>query len=189
MSQDIRIMARPGPDPDLCTFTVEGDHLKAPARIFNSHREAANSPLANRIFGVTGVAALRMQGEQVVVTKSGDEAWQVARKAIGAAIRSHIASGDPAVELVDDAELAVRVAKVLEEQISPGLAGHGGFVSLDRMEDNVAYVTLGGGCQGCAMSQMTLKQSIEVKLRELVPEVVAVEDATDHSGGQKPFYQ
>jgi len=81
------------------------------------------------------------------------------------------------------------VAKVLEEQISPGLAGHGGFVSLDRMEDNVAYVTLGGGCQGCAMSQMTLKQSIEVKLRELVPEVVAVEDATDHSGGQKPFYQ
>lgn len=191
-SQEVRITARPGPDADICTFTVTGTSgpvLKAPTRLFSSHKEAASSPLANRVFGVNGVVVLKMQGEQMIVTKSGDDGWKVVGKAIGAAIRSHLDSGEPAVELVDDAKLAERVTRALEEEISPGLAGHGGFVTLNDMRDNVAYVTLGGGCQGCAMSQMTLKQSIEVKLRELVPEVVAVEDATDHSGGQKPFYQ
>ena len=189
MASETRITARPGPDPDLCTFTVEDSLLAAPTRLFSSLTEADSSPLAKRLFGVEGVVALKLQGDTLIVTKSDESTWQELGKSIGAAIRAHIDSGEPAVEQSDDAELAERVTRVLEEQISPGLAGHGGFVTLERMEDNVAYVTMGGGCQGCGMSQMTLKQSIETRLRELVPEVVGVMDATDHAGGQQPFYQ
>jgi Fe/S biogenesis protein NfuA len=66
---------------------------------------------------------------------------------------------------------------------------HGGHVSLVDVKDDIAYLQFGGGCQGCGMVDVTLKQGVEVMLREAVPELKAVMDVTDHAGGQNPYYQ
>ncbi|MGH9091029.1 MAG: NifU family protein [Acidimicrobiales bacterium] len=86
--------------------------------------------------------------------------------------------------------LATRVATVLEQVVNPSIAGHGGrsdLVGLDE-DGGVAYLRLSGGCQGCAMSRMTLTQGIEVALRDEVPEVTRVVDVTDHGSGDNPYY-
>jgi Fe/S biogenesis protein NfuA len=86
--------------------------------------------------------------------------------------------------------LALRVVAVLEQAVNPSIASHGGradLVALDD-EDGTAYLRLSGGCQGCAMSQMTLRQGIETTLLEEVPELTRVLDVTDHGSGDNPFY-
>jgi Fe/S biogenesis protein NfuA len=86
--------------------------------------------------------------------------------------------------------LALRIINVLEEAVNPSIASHGGradLLALDA-EAGIAYLRLSGGCQGCAMSQMTLKQGIETTLLEEVPELTRVVDVTDHGGGENPFY-
>jgi Fe/S biogenesis protein NfuA len=84
---------------------------------------------------------------------------------------------------------AEAVQKILDEAINPGIAGHGGWVNLVDVKDNVVYLRLGGGCQGCGMVDVTLKQGIEVMIKEKLPEIVAVYDVTDHAGGKNPYYQ
>jgi Fe/S biogenesis protein NfuA len=86
--------------------------------------------------------------------------------------------------------LGTRVATVLEEMVNPSIASHGGRADLVAMDEQegVAYLRLSGGCQGCAMSRMTLTQGIEVALRDEIPEVTRVVDVTDHDGGANPYY-
>lgn len=82
-----------------------------------------------------------------------------------------------------------RIQQVLEEQINPAVASHGGSVALIDVKENVVYVELGGGCQGCGMANVTLKQGIEVAIKEAVPEITAVLDVTEHADGTNPYYQ
>jgi Fe/S biogenesis protein NfuA len=86
--------------------------------------------------------------------------------------------------------LASRVRLVLDDVVNPSIASHGGQADLVAFDEDggVAYLRLSGGCQGCAMSRMTLTQGIEVALRDEVPEVVRVVDVTDHGGGENPYY-
>ena len=85
--------------------------------------------------------------------------------------------------------VAEAVQKVIDERINPGVAGHGGWVSLVGVRDDTAYVRLGGGCQCCGMVDVTLKQGIEVMIREAVPQISRILDVTDHAGGKNPYYQ
>jgi Fe/S biogenesis protein NfuA len=86
--------------------------------------------------------------------------------------------------------LALRVVAVLEQAVNPSIASHGGRADLVALneDDGTAYLRLSGGCQGCAMSQMTLRQGIETTLLEEVPELTKVLDVTDHGSGENPFY-
>jgi Fe/S biogenesis protein NfuA len=86
--------------------------------------------------------------------------------------------------------VASRVRLVLDESVNPSIASHGGRADLVAFDEDggVAYLRLSGGCQGCAMSRMTLTQGIEVALRDEVPEVLRVVDVTDHGGGENPYY-
>ena len=86
--------------------------------------------------------------------------------------------------------LAQRVVAVLEQAVNPSIASHGGRADLVALNegDGTAYLRLSGGCQGCAMSQMTLRQGIETALLEEVPELTRVLDVTDHGSGENPFY-
>jgi Fe/S biogenesis protein NfuA len=89
-----------------------------------------------------------------------------------------------------DGLLARRVVAVLEQSVNPAIASHGGRADLVALneEDGTAYLRLSGGCQGCAMSQMTLRQGIETALLEEVPELTRILDVTDHGSGENPFY-
>jgi Fe/S biogenesis protein NfuA len=89
-----------------------------------------------------------------------------------------------------DGPLGTVAVAVLEQQVNPSIAAHGGhadLVALDE-ESKTAYIKLSGGCQGCAMSRLTLTQGIETTLREAIPELVGVLDVTDHASGVNPFY-
>jgi Fe/S biogenesis protein NfuA len=84
--------------------------------------------------------------------------------------------------------LTSAVQKLIDEEINPALASHGGFVHLLDLREGVAYVELGGGCQGCGMAGVTLKRGVEARIREAIPEVREVVDVTDHSGGTHPYF-
>lgn len=84
--------------------------------------------------------------------------------------------------------IAEQVEQLLKEQVNPALAAHGGFAQLKGVDDTVVYVTMGGGCQGCAVSAMTLRDGIARSIREAIPEVTDVIDTTDHEAGENPFY-
>ena len=84
---------------------------------------------------------------------------------------------------------ALAVQQVLDRDINPAVAGHGGWVTLLDVKDDVAYIQLGGGCQGCGMVDVTLKQGIEVRIREAVPAIREIIDSTDHAGGKNPYFQ
>ncbi len=84
--------------------------------------------------------------------------------------------------------IAEQVTQLLDQQINPALAAHGGFASLVGVEGERVFVTMGGGCQGCAVSAMTLREGIERSIKENIPEVTEVVDATDHDAGETPYY-
>jgi Fe-S cluster biogenesis protein NfuA len=82
------------------------------------------------------------------------------------------------------------VAQVIQERVNPAVASHGGFITLvDVIDDNKAFIRLEGGCQGCGMASVTLKQGVEVEIKKAVPQIAEVLDVTDHAGGANPYYQ
>lgn len=109
---------------------------------------------------------------------------------------AHAAPSSPAVAAEVPEELraslegdvAQKISAVLEQQINPAIAMHGGRAELVGVEEETAYLRLGGGCQGCSMAAVTLRQGIETSLRELVPEIKQIVDVTDHASGSSPFY-
>ena len=83
---------------------------------------------------------------------------------------------------------AEKVQQLLEQQINPGLAAHGGFAELKGVDGDKVYVLMGGGCQGCAVSAMTLREGIAASITSAIPEITEVIDVTDHDAGQNPYY-
>ena len=81
------------------------------------------------------------------------------------------------------------IQNLLDFEINPKVASHGGFFTLLDVADNNVYVELGGGCQGCGMVDVTLRQGVEQRMREVFPDMVDLIDNTDHAGGDDPYYQ
>jgi Fe/S biogenesis protein NfuA len=86
-----------------------------------------------------------------------------------------------------DVDIEAEVRKLLDEQINPALAGHGGGCELISVKDAKVFVELNGGCRGCAMARMTLKNGIERVIKENIPEVEEVVDSTDHADAEDPY--
>lgn len=84
--------------------------------------------------------------------------------------------------------LVERVQRIIDERVNPGVATHGGTVRLIDIRDNIVYVQMGGGCQGCGMASVTLTQGIKEMIKEAAPEIVDVQDVTDHTAGANPYY-
>jgi len=100
--------------------------------------------------------------------------------------RSPVMTGPPP-DLTGD--VAQRVLQILDYEINPAIAAHGGRADLVAVEEDTAYLRLSGGCAGCGMAAVTLSQGIEVAIRESVPEIVNIVDVTDHASGTNPYYE
>lgn len=85
-------------------------------------------------------------------------------------------------------ELKARVQELIDSTINPAVAGHGGFIELLDVKDNKAYISMGGGCQGCGAADITLRSGIERLIKEEIPEIEEILDATDHASGSNPYY-
>ena len=192
-SEDLKIEGEPISEVS-CRFTVDRPMQPDRSYYFANKEQAEGSSLAEALFDVEGVAAVLISHNQITVTKNTAEEWQGIGKKIGDAIRAHHATGKPAVspeiweKLPLAEEIRVRVEDVLNTEINPAVAAHGGVISLIDVKENVVYLRLGGGCQGCGMADVTLKQGIETSIRYAIPEVGEILDVTDHASGRNPYY-
>ena len=196
-SSDLGITAEPI-DNDRCKFIVSQPVHAGGVRRFASASEAAASPLAAAIFAIpaAGVAEVIVSGNLVTVVKRSPTPWSAIGKLVGAAIRGTLASSAPAVTprepasaaSTDDDSLYERVAQLFETQVNPMVARHGGAVELIDVQDGVVMLRMGGGCQGCGMADVTLRQGIEAMLRQHAPDVKGLVDVTDHSAGSNPYF-
>lgn len=185
-------------EPDVCRFIVSRQVHPGGPWYFAAAAEAAGSPLPERLFSLPGVRHVLVAGSVVTVGKAAEADWATLKKAIGAAIRSQLASGVPAIlesaraasaSGRSDEEIRVQVEQLLEREVNPSIAAHGGRIVLDDVRQGALYIRMEGGCQGCASSQFTLRQGFEVMVRRVLPEVVAIMDVTDHAAGRDPFYR
>ncbi len=194
MTDDIQITGEPMTVPTMCRFTVDRPLYADQSFHFGSAEAAEMSPLAGRLFAIEGVAGVLITDNRVTVTKHGPATWPEVGQQIGAAIREHLASGEPAVDpSVRDSippvdELRDRIQGILDREVNPSVASHGGVVRLLEVKENMVYVQMGGGCQGCGMADVTLKQGVEIAIRSEIPEVGEIMDTTDHASGNNPYY-
>jgi Fe-S cluster biogenesis protein NfuA len=176
-------------DIKVCRFTVDRP-VHSGTDSFASAEQAKSNKLAESIFRIPGVSKVELNGYQVAVTQSGEEDWRQIGKRIGAAIRNFLNPPPeiPEGELLAASVLREKVQQVLDDQINPGVASHGGYVELLDVQDDNIFIRMGGGCQGCGAADVTLKMGIERLIRDQVPQVREIFDTTDHASGQNPFY-
>ena len=193
MNNEITIQASIISD-DTCQFTIDRPVYPGQSVYFSSKNTAAGSPLAEKIFEIENVVELLVSDTIVKVTKKGNDEWLPMARQIGSFIRAQLQSGIPPISgsisanLPDEGVLRERIQQLLEEQVNPAVASHGGHVDLIDVKGNRVFLQLGGGCQGCGMAQVTLRQGIEQMIRKAVPEVGEILDVTDHAGGRNPYY-
>lgn len=195
MEKEISIIGEPTTNPATCKFTVDRPVYPGGSAYFGNRDTAKNSPLATKLFEIPGVENILIAENQVTVTKSGFDAWPAVGKQVGAKIREHIGSGEPAVSedfrrtIPSEDEIRHKVQDLLNSEINPAVGMHGGWVELIDVRKNSIYIRMGGGCQGCGAADVTLKQGIEKSIRNLVPQVGEILDTTDHAAGRNPYYQ
>ena len=195
MDRKIEITAEPGANPATCKFTVDAEVAAGDAAYFPDAKRAEGSPLAEGLFAIENVTNVLIADKVITVTKSGAEEWPVIGKQIGAAIRGHLASGQPAISpdfqagLPDEDAVRTGVQRILDTEINPMVANHGGMISLIDVQGRNVYLKLGGGCQGCGQADVTLKLGVERAIRAAMPEVGEILDTTDHAAGRNPYYE
>lgn len=199
--EQMEINGFPQMDPHVCKFVVA--YPLYPDKSFNclSKEQAQGSPLLEALFAIEGVDQVLIAGDSVTIAKATIEPWPVFGKKIGPVIREVIALGgelmspelSPELDKVSENKVSGEAAEIiqnlLDTQINPAVAMHGGHVEFVDIKDDTVYVELSGGCQGCGMASVTLKQGIEVAIKEAIPSVKQILDVTDHASGQNPYYR
>lgn len=194
-AQQIRIIAKPQLNPSKCDFEVDRNVTEGTA-YFGRSDAAAGSPLAEKLFALDGVKEVLMRGPSLTVTKTETVEWGTLARDVGTTVRAHLLTGEPCVgadalantDGSDDERMRGEIEAILESEINPAIASHGGVISLLDVQNGVVYVKMGGGCQGCASSTATLKQGVEQSIRAHVPGVIEILDTTDHAAGANPYY-
>ena len=185
-SDEITITAHPQSDPMVCKFVVD-------RKIHNGNLECkdkgqAKGALLEELFAVEGVSEVQVAEDTVTVVKSASLNWEELGKKIGSALRVAIQSGK---KLIPDPSSPKEIEKAVKDflhmQIRPALAQHGGSVELVEIKDDIVYIELSGGCRGCRMAQMTIKNGIETAIKQVVPSIKEVRDTTDHAAGNNPY--
>ena len=185
-------------DPDTCKFTVSRTLHPGGPFFFGNKERAAGSPLGERLFALPGVANVLIAESVVSIGKEPSASWSGLKLAIGAAIRTQLLTGAPAILEMPvhagtqgraDAEVSEAIQGLLDKEVNRSIANHGGKISIVDVQQGKLFITMSGGCQGCASSQVTLRQGFEVMVKRVAPEIVEIVDATDHAAGKHPFYQ
>lgn len=188
-------------DPDTCKFIVSCTVHPGGPFFFDNKERAAGSPLAERLFTLPGVVNVLIAESVVTICKEPNASWSGLKAAIGTAIRTLLLTGVPAIlemyihtdtqtgiQRRSDAELMTVIQALLDKEINRSIANHGGKISIVEIRQGKLYISMSGGCQGCASSQVTLRQGFEVMLKRVAPEIEEIVDTTNHAAGKQPFY-
>ncbi|MFO1121591.1 MAG: NifU family protein [Hyphomicrobiales bacterium] len=174
------------PNPATLKFLPGKPVLPGATRDYRSADDAAESPLAARLFSVQGVAGVFLGQDFITVTRGSAE-WQHLKPAILGLIMDHYLSGAPVLagagaeqadgtEFFDaaDGEIVTTIKQLLDSRVRPAVAQDGGDITFHGFRDGVVYLNMKGSCAGCPSSTATLKHGIENLLRHFVPEVAEV---------------
>ncbi len=175
----------------VATVPVPGE-----SRTYRTPGDAAGSPVAQAVLEVPGVAEVAVAGNVLTARKDPQSPpWRVlgdqVRYAIGSVLANLQADTAPAppASPLDDDSIFDRASLVFQREINPGVAQHGGQVELIDVQDGVVLLRMSGGCQGCGMARVTLRQGVESALRRAVPSLRGIRDITDHASGQNPYFK
>ena len=196
------------PGPHAVTCPIRFDRAVSPGgtSLFETPAEAAAWPAAEALLRIPGVHSVIGKGDVLVVARRESVNWPDILGAVETALSEVLgevhASAPPAASAPspasppssaatgpDSGDLRERVQAVIDRDINPAVADHGGVITLLDVQDTRVFVHMGGGCQGCAMSTQTLKHGVESMLRAQVPEVTEIFDTTDHASGANPYFQ
>jgi Fe-S cluster biogenesis protein NfuA len=179
------IQTQTTPNPATLKF-LPGQDVAPSVFEFKSREQSSNSPLAQRLFGITGVENVMLGRDFVSVSKGGDTDWSMLKPMILAALMEHFSLGHPVVlnaetneSAGDDDPLVVQIKELIETRVRPAVMMDGGDIVFDSFDEGVVYLRLRGACAGCPSSTMTLKSGIENMLRHYVPEVTEVRQVAD----------
>ncbi len=174
------------PNPATLKFLPGQSVLEVGTADFPSSESAEKSPLAQRLFAVSGVTGVFFGSDFVTVTKQDGTDWDHLKPAILGAIMEHFHSGQPVMaegELQssghadhdgEDAEIVGQIKELLDSRVRPAVAQDGGDITFHGFDRGVVYLHMQGACAGCPSSTLTLKMGIENLLRHYIPEVTEV---------------
>jgi Fe-S cluster biogenesis protein NfuA len=189
---EIRITGEPSAQGDRCKFVVDRPLVPGDSAYFGGLEAASASPLAQELLALPGIESVLIADNTLTVSAPHPVDWPAL--SLGQVIRKHISTGSPVVspeyfdDLPSEGDLKWAITELLNREINPAVAQHGGYVELIDVKKNNVFIRLGGGCQGCGAADVTLKQGIEKAIRNLVPRVGEILDTTDHASGRNPYY-
>lgn len=195
---EIKVTGEFLPDPNMCRFQVNVPVLEEGTIVFNAPADSQGSSLADALFAISGITRIRVAGGHITLSKNIPTPWPELAKYILPAIKEPLLSELPPISAAaleaaqscgSNDDIAGTIEHLLEHHINPALASHGGFVRLVNVENQNVFIEMGGGCQGCAASKMTMKNGVETAIREVCPQVGEIIDVTDHASGTNPYYR
>jgi len=193
----IRIKAQIDSAEQQVVLMVDRPVLEGYSYWCTSPAEAAKwSPLALALFDSGGVATVLIHENNITVTHQdiGQASDDGVARHLGQLVRGHLESGAPAMAegflatMPSEDQVKEALQVVIDDEVNPGIAAHSGEITLTAVKGNTAYIKMGGGCQGCAASSVTLRQGVEQSFRSAVPQLGALLDETDHAAGRNPFF-
>ena len=201
MSDAISIEAKPLASQMACQFILSKEIInqRVMAKV---GQELHGSALFQNLFLIGEIMEIYVENNVITMKKGGNKTWQELGKQIGQAIRTSFESGESLVSEkfiedfknvpeVSDNELKTRIENLktlIEKQVAPALASHGGTCELVKIVGGEVYLSFGGGCQGCAQISVTVKDGIEKIMKSEFPWVERIVDVTDHESGDNPYY-
>jgi NFU1 iron-sulfur cluster scaffold homolog, mitochondrial len=196
----LKITAYPTTESQICIFTLDQKLMDGSLNCTRPDL-AQGAPLLEALFSLEGISQVMVSGLSLTVAKSSDEPWVNLGKKIGAIIREQHARGGllitqafiqnfeervmgPRIEATD---LKGQIQRVLDTEVNPSVASHGGHIKLEDLQGSRLLVTMSGGCKGCSSAQVTLKQGVERIVFSKFPQITEVVDVTDHASGTRPY--
>lgn len=173
------------PNPNTLKYVVDKVLLEKGAANFPSAQSAEKSPLAKRLFNVLGVAGVMVGKNFITVTKGPDGDWESLNNGVQKALQEHLGSDLPVLDPASvntghsassgsNGDIEQKIKEILDSDIRPAVAMDGGDITFEKYEDGVVYLYLQGSCSGCPSSTATLKQGIERRLKDAIPEIQEV---------------
>lgn len=177
------------PNPNTLKYSVNRQLLqtRTTANFGNKDDADKSSPLASKLFAVPGIRGVMIGKDFVTVTKTEEGDWDIVHKSTSQTLEDHLNRGEVVVNEAGMAAEAhakassgamaaieTKIKEILDQEIRPAVAMDGGDISFDRFEDGIVYVHMQGSCAGCPSSTATLKDGIETRLRDAIPEVLEV---------------
>jgi NFU1 iron-sulfur cluster scaffold homolog, mitochondrial len=182
-------------DPTVCRFT-SARTLYVGTKTVSNADHAKGLPLAEKLIRLKGVKKLQLIGHLLVVTRTANGDWERLVQEIKSVLTSYLVSAQALTS--DDVQEKMmlmgrstreKVQYLIDTQINPGVAEHGGSVGVVDVKGDILFLRLYGGCQGCGAADFTLKQGIETIVKRAVPEIGQIIDLTNHGAGMNPYYQ